>query len=60
MAKLTAEYIRREFYRQFAALKPEQQLGVIEGLRTVHECGQPQQALPLEVKREGEDATDAA
>ncbi len=55
MPKFTNEFIRREFYRQFAALKPEQQLGVIEGLQTVHECGQPQQALPLEAKKEGVD-----
>lgn len=50
MAKLTEEYIRRAFYRQFAALSPDRKLGVIEGLLTIRDCMGEQAVLPLEVE----------
>lgn len=58
MAKLTDEYIRKAFYRQFYALSPERRLGVIEGLQAVHEC-QPEQAqLPLAEVETNDDASN--
>lgn len=47
MARLTSEYIRREFFRQFAKLTPEQKRGVIEGLLTIQDCMGEQAVLPL-------------
>lgn len=51
MAKISEEYIRRAFYRQFAALSPERKLGVIEGLLTIQDCMSEQAVLPLEEEK---------
>jgi hypothetical protein len=52
MPKISEDYIRREFLKQFAAMTKDRRLGTIEALTVVHEIALANDRIPeIELRR---------